>query len=206
MNRYNITFTINKTEQIVIQLNDPLSIIECCDEAPIVLMQDNICTFLVEDNIKFHLDIFTNLLTKSLNDELKLHSSIQKDIGFLYNEQLQGKPGFIYEKLEKRNYWIGNQYNLWSPCIAKGNLTTWIYNDIDGSIIFEITPIYPDSSGNPERAAKFIPYEQWIKKYKSYLIRIIPRDVAQQWLDQCNAILKQIEENIKRLRIKQEDE
>src|SRR5205085_11669823 len=98
---------------------------------------------------------------------------------------------FTYEELGESEYWVGDKYRLW----GYGSRGVWIYNSGDDSIIFEVTPAYAGGFAYPQ---KCIPYNQWIKKYKPYLIRIIPRDVAQQWLEQCNAILKQIEENIKR--------
>jgi hypothetical protein len=153
---------------------------------------------LVNTNINSAILVFYVLLKKAVKNKLKLHKSIIQDIGFLYNEESEGKEGFFYTKLENRDYWIGNRSNLWSPVVIYGNLQTWIYNNEAGDIIFEITPVYPYHYCDPEEEPNFIPYEEWMKDYKPFLIRTIPKDVAQRWLEQTKLLLKQIKKNIKK--------
>jgi chitinase len=72
---------------------------------------------------------------------------------------------------------------------------TWIYNDIGGNIIFAITPFYPFLFCDPDEEPNYLPYEEWIKSYKPYLIAKLSRETAEQWLAQANSILEQIDKN-----------
>src|SRR5580700_320092 len=132
MNTKNLIFKLNDTEKIVVELSECIEHLHCCYEAPVVLQQGDNRIFLVDDNISHHMYEINDLLKKALNNKLKIHKSITKDIGFLYNEEAQNKPGFVYKKLEGIDYWVGNRYGLFSPVLAKGNLTSWIYNDANG--------------------------------------------------------------------------
>ena len=101
----------------------------------------------------------------------------------------KNKPGFVYDKLERRDHWVGYRSLLWSHEVA-----TWLYNDENGSIILEITPIFPGDFYDEDKTS----YNQWIQNYKPYLLRKLSKEVAQQWLDQADCLLKKIEENIKK--------
>jgi hypothetical protein len=208
MSKYEIIFLLSKDERIILELEDPLTEIHCCYYAKTAFMQKRRKFFIGNDSVRNNILIFKDALEQALSNKLKLHKSITADVGYVYNEYLRlfykdlfkVKSIFPYERIGEQEYWVGDRYHLW----GYGARVPWIYNDSDDSIIFEVTPYYPGGFGNPKRAAKFTPYKQWIKKYKPYLIRIISRNVAQQWLDQCNTILNQIEENIKRLRAEKE--
>lgn len=206
MNDHNVTFTLNDTEKIVIELENSIEDLDCCTEAPIVFLHDSKKVILSTNSVQNNMTILKNLLIKALSNKLQLHKSIQEDIGYLYNqysdylcnEKSQVQDTFGYTKLEGRDIWAGNKYNLWNS-----DITSWIYNDVDGSIIFELTPAYPENFYYTK--SQTIPYQEWIKSYKPYLIEKIPHDVAQQWLDQANALLKQIDKNIKKLTKESED-
>ena len=46
----------------------------------------------------------------------------------------------ILDKTE--SYWVGREYIVWSTTgNMKPHITTWIYNDPEGNIIFHITPV-----------------------------------------------------------------
>ena len=49
-------------------------------------------------------------------------------------------------------------------------------------------------------------WQAWHKDYKPLFIRTLPREVAQQWLDQANSILKQITDNIERFEKEEQEE
>jgi hypothetical protein len=132
---------------------------------------------------------------------LPIHNSIQTSIGYIYNEYLQNtynKKGMytsnlVYKLQDGIESWIGNEYKLW----GYGSIVSWLYNDANGSIIFEVTPVYPGGFGNPERKAKAnVAYKEWLITYKPYYIGEISHATAQQWLKQAQAILNQIEKNI----------
>jgi hypothetical protein len=84
------------------------------------------------------------------------------------------------------------RYHLW----AGKNLMSWMYNDDEGNIIFEVTPIYPYMYEDAEKEPSYVPYKEWIKDYKPLLIRKISKEVAQKWLKDANTIVEQINNNI----------
>lgn len=202
-----ITFMINEVEKIVFKLDCSIDSINCCSEASIYFIKNN-HQFLLDkdDSIRFNLECLVDIIMKALHNELILHKSIINDIGYDYNEYKQGKSGFTFEKDkgDDNELWVGYKYLLWGY-----EEVVWVYNDENLNIILEITPKFLNKiseSSDLEKEnvlieiANSVLYEQWIKDYKPFLIRKIPRNVAQQWLDQANQILKQIEENIKRMR------
>ena len=79
---------------------------------------------------------------------------------------------------------------------AKLVLSSWLYNDADGSIVLEITPSYPWHFKTPNRKEKFITYEQWLQQYKPLAKFIIPNNVASAWKDQIASVLESIEKNV----------
>lgn len=208
MNKNEIIFKLNDTEKIVVELEEELRNIDCCSEAPIVFLQDSKKVTLSKDSVRENMTILSNLLREALSNELQLHKSITEDIGYVYNQysdflwnkKSKAPNSFGYTQLEGRDIWAGNKYNVWNSA-----LTSWIYNDIDGSIIFELTPMYPEDFFYTKKKPQKISYQEWIKGYAPYLIEKIPYNVAQKWLTQANAILEQIDENIKRF-IKEAEE
>lgn len=202
MSKYNIIFKLNDIEKIIIEPENPIEELDCCYEAQIIFLQDSKKNILSKDAVHNNMIILSNLLTKALSNKLQLHKSITEDIGYIYNQysdylcndKSKVQNNFGYTKLEGRDIWAGNKYNLWNSA-----LTSWIYNDADGSIIFELTPMYPENFFYTKKKPQKIPYQEWIKDYRPYLITKIPHNIAQQWLAQANAILNQIDENVKRL-------
>lgn len=200
MKQYKITFTLNPAEKIIMISQDPFEKLRCCYDILILYVQNNQQKFeLYNDDILNGMRILKNLLQEALNRILQLHVSINLDIGFLYNEycdyiwnkDLKRNNKFAYVKVENQEQWVGMRYHLWEK-----DYISWIYNDKDGSIIFEATPLYPYFSCEPEDGQNYIPYDQWIQNYKPYLTRKIPKKVAQQWYKQAHNIIVQIEENI----------
>ena len=193
MNKDNILFSITNYEKIIIELPVPLISLHCCSEASIKFVHNKKNILLSSDSVRENMHVFNNLLTKALNAELKLDSSISQDIGYLYNEELQDRPGLSYKKWEGREYWIGYDYKLWSYKYA-----TWLYNDYKGSIILEITPMYDNLHDDTDDLVAQKKYDNWKEYYFPYFIQNIPHEVAQEWLSQSQKILEIIELNIQR--------
>jgi len=186
-----INFQLNNSEKIVMSCEENLDQINCCTEGSLTLIEKNNEILLSNDTIHESIFVLHGQLQKALNSDLILHRSITSDIGCLYNEELQDKPGLVYEKFDERDHWVGYNFLLWSS-----NMATWLYNDYVGNIILEITPVFP---GNfISFAEDKISYGRWLQNYKPYLIRKLPKEVAQQWLYQADHLLKKIEENVER--------
>lgn len=107
-----------------------------------------------------------------------LHPSLIGKIGYSFNQELQDRPGQSYVWWENRNHWVGFRALLWSL-----EYVSWLYNDEDSSIIFEITPIYPGNFSDSTTS-----YDLWIKNYRSYCRSTIPLQTAKIWLDQIKKV------------------
>ena len=105
----------------------------------------------------------------------------------MWNEDLQGKPGFFMVPTSDNSgkYWVGLDYKIWGTF---GNtnpyVTTWLYNDNENNIIFEVTKNYKWSTQKDDRKdPEFMTYKKFMKNFKPLIHRVIPRDVAMQWLE-----------------------
>jgi hypothetical protein len=125
-----------------------------------------------------------------------LHKSIN-NIGSAYNNELQDIPGSFYVEREGLPRWIGNSYLLWSGTTPKIPVTTWLYNESDGLIIFEVTALYPYHFSETDEEV-LISYQEWVKTQspsQTVYKTILSPEVAQRWLKQLEDVLKIIEFN-----------
>ena len=199
MKRHDIIFELNSTEKIVLNLDVPVHNLDCYSEAAIYFV-GNAQYLLAKDSVQFKLQGLRGILEKALGDRLLLHTSITRDIGYMYNEYRQGKPDFVYEfdPVVKYDAWVGYKYLLWGM-----QEIAWIYTNENNDIIFELTSCFPgdiinpdqDELVSPEDIANSLWYEAWIKKYEPLLIRKMSRDIVQQWLDQANELINMIDHN-----------
>jgi len=189
-----MTANLNKTEKLFIKSEVPFENAHCCSQSTVLLTHDSKKIMLCRGHTQDILTSLVDLLTKALSNKLALHESIKKDIGYLYNESQQENEKAIDEKSAVRNVWIGEQY-CWS---ANRLGSVWFYNDTKGSIILEVCPSYPYIWMAQEEDPAYIPYKEWIKSYKPYLITFFPQDIAKEWLTQAQLILNTIERNIKK--------
>lgn len=193
----NLTFFLTNKEKILIQqdLND---LIDLCYESPIFWIDSSKELLLSHDSVRMNMGWFNGMLHQALLDKLKLPNSINQNIGYQYNRDInEDNPNIEYEKIETIKSWIGNRYKLWSNSVE-----TWMYNDDHGNIILEITPVYPKTFRDPEEDLDMQDYQNWMKSYAPILIRTIPRNIAETWLKQTEDILEEIKANIKMLQEK----
>ena len=176
--------------------------LNCCFDDSIIFINGTVRTKLTYGSVYYNLDQLMSLLKKVLDNELMLHVDIKKDLGYLFNEysaiicgEKKESSDLVYLQKNNDSYWPGIDYSLWSTSIS-----SWIYNKPDGSIIFEITPFYPYMYSEPEEEPNYIPYEEWIKAYKPYFSATLSRDVAHNWLEQAERIIRIIESNQERWR------
>ncbi|HJZ23671.1 MAG TPA: hypothetical protein VJ201_04395 [Candidatus Babeliales bacterium] len=195
-NSYNVIFLINNQAKIVIPLQDPVEWLGPIYQENIVLLSNNHKVSLSKKTIYHDMLDLVELLNQSLNNKLRLDQSINQDIGYLVHE-------YHIDETKVTQYtfpsgvisWVGYKYKLWEAHEDNLCLMSWIYNKPDGSIIFEVTPFYPYMYCEPEEEPNYIPYEEWIKTYKPYLIAMLSKEKALQWLEQAQHIIRIIEEN-----------
>jgi hypothetical protein len=87
----------------------------------------------------------------------------------------------IYKNIDFSNYWV------WSTA---GGAQTFIYT-FEGSLYLEIGKIYQWQYDDNDIDLLF--YQEFMKNYKPIAVEKISKKTAQQWLEQCTALLKQIE-------------
>ena len=183
-----ITFLINEQTTIIIPLQDPIQYLGPVYEEDILLLHNKHKIVLSDRTIYHDMLDLVDLLKKALNHELLLHSSISKNIGHLYNDYHHDDTNFALHTFPSGAIeWVGCLYHLWE---SNSHFDSWIYNKPDGSMIFEVTPFYPYMYSEPEEEPNYIPYEEWIKTYKSYFSTTLSREVAQNWLDQAEYIIR----------------
>ncbi len=191
---------LSESELIKIIIEDCISFNEvdyCCSELQAYFVKKSEEPLCIGENIasSFFISLIVNL-KKTIDNKLQLHQSITRNLGFMENEYCHDLPQIKTEFLMipsssgESSYWIGSNYEIMKTYnTTKPISATWMYNDYAGNIIFEITPIYkwsffPDDLQDPE----FETYEEFMKDYKPLIHRVIPRDVAVQWLEQAMKI------------------
>lgn len=210
-----IIFDLNDQEKIFIETEGPLEALPCYCRIPVVFSWKNKEYLLSQWGLPEDVIFLRNILIKALNNELQLHESITQDFRYLNNIFLEHNqeralddndddywlpcPGFVYPE-DNCWFWIGMNYQVWRhrPWV------TWMYNDKNGNIILEITPEYPYLFTNGKRKIKK-PFQEWLKSYKPLVVRIVPVEVAVQWLEQANKIIAIIEQKWDKAKIEADD-
>jgi hypothetical protein len=196
MTKYEITFFINDIAKIIIPLKDPVEFLGPIYIEKILLIFSKHKALISKTTIYHDMLHLSNLLKKALNQELFLDRYTKNNIGYLHNEYLYKSVNHL---TNDNVDWKGYDYSLWSARNKLTSLDSWIYNSTDGSIVFEVTPVYPYLFSEPEEEPDYIPYEEWIKTYKPYFITILSRETALQWIEQADKIIGMVEFNEKRM-------
>lgn len=199
MIKYEITFPINDTLKIIIPLSEPIEFLGPIYQEHILLFHNQQKLILSKSTVYHNMLYLADLLEKALNSKLFLHPSITQDIGYYHNEYLANNTNFPTQILADGNTdWVGYFYHLWSARENLSSFDSWIYNAPNGDIVFKVTPLYPYMYSEPEKETDYIPYEQWIKNYKPYLMIILPKVIAEQWLKQAKHVVNTIQNNEKK--------
>lgn len=119
---------------------------------------------------------------KLINNQMMLDKSVVQDPGFEWNQYFEG----IIQDTEV------DQYLCWSNAHKQvpPYFISWMYNDENGNIIFEITPFYPWHDARKKSHPDFITYKKFMKNYKSILKTMIPKENLQQWIIQAQELKK----------------
>lgn len=119
---------------------------------------------------------------KLLRNEKQLSKSIVNDLGFEWNQFFKGNS----KSNKAFNYhWMCNDHTEIKPYY-----NSWLYNDQDGNIIFEITPFYPWHNTTKKTNSEKISYREWIKHYKPIVKTIVPKEKFIQWITQAKNMKK----------------
>lgn len=206
MNRNEIIFPLNVAEKIIFSFEDDLNDIDYCYQVPVFLDLGLRKVTLANVFVSDAMEKLINSLELALKNELLLHASIKQDIGYVYNEYsgnelLQDRSSFVDIHSNGKSFWVGYKYYLWSSCLREFSCVSWIYNDVNGNVVFEVTPLYVPC--DLEEELNCMSYGEWIKGYKPYVIRKISKEMVREWLDNAYYLMSQIDNNI--VRLQQED-
>ena len=116
-----------------------------------------------------------------LNNKLFFDNNKRIDPGFEYNQYCQDliKNSDVVDKY----FFESNSHKNIQPFY-----TSWFYNDKEGNIIFEISPLYPwINTENAESQSEFIAYDTFMKNYKVIVHKIIPKKKFIEWNNQAKS-------------------
>ncbi|MBA3535846.1 hypothetical protein H0X48_05755 [Candidatus Dependentiae bacterium] len=186
-----IVFNIDNTTFIEVILPCQINELEGCEIVTINLHFGNQFYTLYKYNcIEIAIENLRNLLKQAINNELGIHSSILKDLGYLANEYFQESSQELFFRREKVKMWIGMEYLVWSP---RGT-STWLFNK-NREIFLEITPSYMWHFSDPEEGENFITYEEFLKDYKPHCIFKLSKEIVLEWLNKTEELLNIMKRN-----------
>ena len=180
------TYKISDNQYLKIHLDESIDEDECqfCTWMDIDYVDDknNVCIrFGYEEVDEFYAFLAeSERIQKLLKGEMILSSKIN-DLGFEYNQFTAGKQPFNKAFLEY--FWFNNSYKKIRPFY-----TSWLYNDQEGNIVFEITPFYSWFNVTKKTHPDKISYKKWIENYKPIIKTIIPKENIKQWIKQAEEL------------------
>jgi hypothetical protein len=121
---------------------------------------------------------------KLISGNLALDTQMH-DIGFECNQSSEGKSTVI-DNMTQYHYFSNSHKNI------RPFYNSWLYNDQEGNIWFEITPFYPWHHTNRRSYPDKISYKEWIKGYKSTLKVMVPQGNLIQWINQAKELKDEI--------------
>lgn len=145
-------------------------------------------------------EYLTDLLSDALDNKLFFDEQVYINVGLIWNifdTPEQAKPILLQYAAEQglQGELLGHNYPPYILFSAhdrtKKHKTTFLYNNELGEIVLFVSPNFswPD---NPEDSDEFdtskptlAKYLSFLKNHKPFLKRVIPREIAQQWLLQA---------------------
>lgn len=129
-------------------------------------------------------------IPRLLKQQCVIDVVVSRDLGFLMNQDFQGLYDQEYGFDEY--YFLGNSHSRRRPYYS-----SWLYNDDQGNIVFEICPKYPwnDEDEKDCKHPDFISYDLFMKNYKPTVVCKIEPKYLQQWLEQVNILAPIFEKN-----------
>ena len=186
-----ITFKIDETNAIILELPRVLAEAFRYDEIFVFLNQNNQNkNILYQDFLIAGLRDFERGLSDAISGKLNRDNEVG-DLGYLWNEKLNGKKLPMTMDAEGNKFWVGQQFILFdSPEPA----TTWLFEK-NKKFWIEITPVYPWHHTDPKEGEKFITYEEFMKSYKPIAFFEVSRETLEEWQKKVQELLATVEAN-----------
>ena len=191
MNKNLLIFTLNDHTKIMIQFKYFTDKINIDDQAKFIFQYYNYKTFLSYDFFKFQISDFNNCLKFALSNELQIDTCFTKDIGYYWNYYCSKDTYPQLSFNNKPNYSILSDRLIFN--------SAFIYNDKQGNLVLNVTSCYPHRYSRKKRKPSYKYFLKWMQNYKPIYKQIIPREVAQQWINQATQIITEIDKNTEEL-------
>lgn len=188
----NIKFS-DKEECIKILLPQPLKHVFRYDDVAVIYHTQDEAEYILyrDDFIIQAIRALYYSLEAILNGERLLDESIDKNIGYLWNQNLwDEKNNLKYVVLptgSKR--WVGLNYCLWDGF----EFESWLYEK-DSLIVLEITPIFNWNRYLPEEENQLL-YEKFMSTYQPAVVRVLSKETILEWYKKADELLEIIEAN-----------
>lgn len=144
---------------------------------------------------------FIKSLSLAVEQKLILDKSIIQNLGYCWNDILAGRKDkltLINEDYGEFVDWVGLKYYLFGS-YADSDLyvSTWLYNDQDGNIVFEVTELFKWSIKKTysEQDPEFLQYLEFLKGYQSIIKVIITPGYAKDLLENIQTLYKLFQQN-----------
>ncbi len=186
MNKKLLIFSLHDHVDIIMQFKNIIHEITIDDQSNFYLQYYNHRIFLTYDFFYNTVEKLKILLDVALHNNLQLPIDQNKDLGILWNELCNqhkfSELSFIHDNYDfVYNYLILN--------------STFVYNDKEGNIIFNVTKLYPFTNARKKRKRSYNYFLGWMESYKPIYKTIISPELAQTWLLQIQEILEIIDKN-----------
>ncbi len=187
-----LLFTLDEKRSLLFVSKDmPMEQVHSCYEIEMYWLDDK-QKILIGINASGSLAYrFNYMLPLAIKQKLQLDGSIKKSLGYYWNEIFADRSSCVdlrYELHSQGSYssWVGTDYFVSGThyLAPKPHLSTWLYNDKNGDIILEVTPMFDWSGHEVPEQEEMDRYFAFLKNYEPVLRQVIPREVAQQWLEQ----------------------
>jgi hypothetical protein len=199
-------FNLDETKKIIVDSDFPFKEVLPFDDVIIKFSNDFLFN-LTEDCFQYLMNSLKGALTKGLKNHLQIPDFIDEDIGLLWNKELNNTKQWSMTNHDQQmlnNPESLGEYILFSTSgETYPSLATWIYNNKNGEIVFQITPQYKWHFDDPKDGENFITYDEFIRNYKPLFTGIISPAVAKKWLKKINALLKLAKTNEQKCRAEQ---
>lgn len=183
----------DKEECIKIVLPQPLEHIFRYDEVMVIFCGQDGTEYVLyrSDFIIQALRAMTYALNQTLNGKRLLDQSIDKNIGYIWNQYLiDEKHNLKYSILpDGSKQWVGLDYCLWNGF----EFESWLYEK-DSQIILEVTPLFRWNRYLPEEENQ-LSYEKFMSIYKPAVVRVLSRETVSQWYKKAEKMLEIVEAN-----------
>ncbi|MCX5922966.1 MAG: hypothetical protein NTU89_00185 [Candidatus Dependentiae bacterium] len=119
-------------------------------------------------------------IQKLINGKMKIDTKVSNDLGFDWNQYFEG----IIKDTDVETYhcWSNSHKQI------RPYYSSWMYNDKNGNIVFEITPFYPWHGETKKSNPNFITYKKFMKDYKPRVKAIIQKENLIKWIDQAKEL------------------